>query len=136
MEGKISNLSARHRELADQLKGSMDYNQHYAYLLDWYVNDRNGWLAQAPKPEPKPNGNTAEAHLKDCLKDVVDALKHLDRRIDIVSNGHSAKVKAKVRVRPGRAGNIFTKLVDKRRFDGLNRLDRAVSLEGKVQKDC
>ncbi len=71
MNRRISPPSTRHKELADKLKGNMSYGQHYGYLLDWYMNDQNGW-----KPDGKPE----------------------------------IKVKAR------RRDNIFTRLVEGRRF--------------------
>jgi hypothetical protein len=103
MDSKAQLPTARHRELADQLKGGMSYAQHYAYLLDWYMNDRNGWN---PKGGPEAKGASAEDHVKESLKDVLDSLKHLDRRIDRVSGCMAA-----VNSRGARRGNLFTRLV-------------------------
>jgi hypothetical protein len=49
MNRRIFPSSVRHKELADKLRGNLSYDQHYGYLLDWYMNDRNGW-----KPDGKP----------------------------------------------------------------------------------
>ena len=128
MEGKTS-ISSRHKELADRLRGSLSYGQHYAYLLDWYANDRNGWLSQVPQvPKPAEKSPIVDEHVKATLTDVLESLQHLDEKIERVRSDHRKamlsqppvnSVKAST-VRPGRRGNIFTRLVDGRRFDRLN----------------
>lgn len=53
MEIKTSLPNSRIKELADRFKGDMSYSQHYAYLLDWYMNDRNSWKPNGRQPEVK-----------------------------------------------------------------------------------
>ena len=125
MEGKTS-ISSRHKELADKLKGSLSYGQHYAYLLDWYANDRNGWLSQVPQaPKPAEKAPIVDEHVKATLTDVLESLQHLDEKIEKVRSDHRKTLLSRPSVkanaaRPGRRGNIFTRLVDGRRFDRLN----------------
>jgi len=146
MEGKIT---AKHKELADKLRGRMSYGEHYAYLLDWYMNDRCGWETRQQNKalnmlRQHAGAGAVEDHVKESFKDVLDALKHLERRVDRVSahvhnhskpNGHKAdagdagKAEAAKPVRhnfrpvfriarpkPG-TGNVFTRLVDKKRTE-------------------
>jgi hypothetical protein len=109
------------RKIADQLKGNLSYGQHYAYLLDWYMNDRNGWKAKAPAAAADGNGRNGEAiadeHVKRSLGDVLESLKHLDKKISRVSAGQAGS--AKIKVDAKRQGNIFTRLVDGRRFEKI-----------------
>lgn len=146
MEGRIT---AKHKELADRLRGSMSYGEHYAYLLDWYMSDRRGWETRQQNKalnmlRQHAGAGAVEDHVKESFKDVLDALKHLERRVDRVSahvhshskpNGHKAgagdagnaetgdgkhvrhnfrPVFRIARPKPG-TGNVFTRLVDKKR---------------------
>ena len=117
-------ISPRHKELADQLKGDLSYKEHYAYLLDWYSSDRNGHrpVTSVSQDAPNtPNIVVADGHVKKTFNDVLDSLKHLDQKIDRVSMVHRSGVSGKA-IKVGkskRAGNIFTRLVDGRRFERI-----------------
>jgi hypothetical protein len=118
----------RHRMAADSLRGRMSYEQHYGYLLDWYMNDRNGWHAGARAAPGAGTGQAggmpgaagagssafAEAHFKDSLRDVVEALKHLENRVNCVSERKPVVRKARRKARG--IERLFTRLVDRRRI--------------------
>jgi len=117
-------ISPRHKELADQLRGDLSYKEHYAYLLDWYSSDRNGHKPAVPGAQSALNAPgvvVADGHVKKTFNDVLESLKHLDQKIDSVAmrsgSGSGSRGKA-IRVgKTKRAGNIFTRLVDGRRFE-------------------
>jgi hypothetical protein len=56
------------KEKADLLKGGMSYKEHYDYLMDWYLKDR------------KLSVPHADVH--ESLKDVLEALKELNAKIE------------------------------------------------------
>ncbi len=72
------------KEKADILKGSLSYKEHYNYLMDWYLKDRKLDLPQA--------------EVKESLKDVLEALKYLN-----------AKIEGGIREQKPN-GNLFTRL--------------------------
>jgi hypothetical protein len=149
MKTKVHRIDPEAKKLADKLRGDMGYGQHYAYLLKWYMNDRTGKHAGVKAPIAPVNGGNGSTrtsgsnitavddHVKESLKEVLESLKHLDRRIDRVSvqqktvrpqskatqpqtqTQASEQVtadKPKIKVdRAQRLGKIFTRLVDKRR---------------------
>ncbi len=91
---KASWESLKPVEKANLLKGGMSYREHYNYLMDWYLKDRKA--AQA-------NGACVpEDQLKESLKDVLEALKELNQKVD----GRASAPKS------GRVfrGNIFKRL--------------------------
>lgn len=112
----VHNASPRHKELADRLRGDRSYKEHYAYLLDWYANDRNGFPAGGKSTKDAkvnvPSIAIADNHVKHAFNDVLESIKHLDRKIDRVSAGSEGSgIKAE---KTRRAGNIFTRLVERR----------------------
>ncbi|RLI97928.1 MAG: hypothetical protein DRO99_02070 [Candidatus Aenigmatarchaeota archaeon] len=116
MEHKTPKISRKHMVMANKLKGDMSYSEHYAYLLDWYVNDRNGFLNQAPTPSPKTpeirmQPGVREEHFMESMRDVLDALKHLESKVSKGSTHNRKRAKG--------TGSIFTRLVDGRRFSKL-----------------
>jgi|GEM_PF-1743122 len=120
-------ISARHKELADRLRGDLSYKEHYAYLLDWYSSDRNGHIPAVPGAQNAqgavnaPGMVVADGHVKKTFDDVLESLKHLDQKIERVSVAHRTGIPGKpIKVgRTKRAGNIFTRLVDGRRFERI-----------------
>ena len=115
-------ISPRHKTLADNLRGKRSYKEHYAYLLDWYSNDRNGFNTKSPETSAQaqklqdlkaPQFVVADSHVKNTFNDVLESIKHLDQKIERVSTNRGTRIKVG---KTKRAGNIFTRLVDGRRF--------------------
>ena len=120
MENKKPAISIRHKKLADQLRGNMSYKEHYAYLLDWYANDKNSWRVRHGK---QATNHLHDTHVKETFNDVLESLKHLDNKIEAVSDTIAYDInKAEKRMKVGakRMGNIFTRLVDARKFKRIN----------------
>lgn len=141
MDSVIFPWNEKHRDAARKLKGDMTFDEHYAYLLEWYMRDRKGHLNQAPEPGYNYQNITqvTQDNLTASLHDVVDSLKHLDSKIErvhrrIEKHGHVAKKEimhetpSNIGQSTSRAkeniysfgGNVFTRLVDKRRFERVD----------------
>ncbi|MBM3304158.1 MAG: hypothetical protein FJY76_03600 [Candidatus Aenigmarchaeota archaeon] len=99
------------KEKANLLKGDLSYAEHYGYLMDWYMKDRKetdrirGGISLVP-----------EDHVRESLKDVLEALKECDRfhrESGMQRSGRNAALNQKVEggyARTKAKGSIFSRL--------------------------
>ena len=108
-------ITLRHKELADRFRGSMSYKEHYAYLLDWYANDRNAWAPDAgiKSIENRRKAAAETEHMKQSFKDVLDSLVHLDKKIDRVAVISKIRQRGEKVSKARPSQRLFTKLIDR-----------------------
>ena len=108
-------ITPRHKELADRFRGGMSYKEHYAYLLDWYANDRNAWTPEASikSIENRRKAAAETEHMKQSFQDVLDSLVHLDKKIDRVAVISKIKQRGEKVSKARASQRLFTKLIDR-----------------------
>jgi len=146
MKTKIHVLDPETRKRADSIRGKMDYAQHYSYLLNWYMNDTNSWRKVADQASNIVVHDHVKESLNDVLESLKHLdwrMRKIERKHKEIEKSRQDTVRVEPLIQEnagkeesdpnrfarlaspfrakknanGRPGNVFTRLVDGRKFE-------------------